>query len=76
MKRLGIIFIILQIFLTYAAYKGGFELHISANPEEALGAILGAFPLATIGIILIAMAYRKKKRDEKNGVVRDKGSLR
>jgi len=76
MKRLGIILIILQLFFTYFAFKGGFELHISADPEEALGAILGAFPLAIIGIILIAIANRRKKRDEKNGVVEDKSSLR
>ena len=76
MKRLGIILIILQIFYTYAAYKGGWEMHLYKDPQETLGFITGSFPLAIIGIILIAIANRKKKRDEKNGVVRDKGSLR
>ena len=75
-KKIGFILIAVNLFYIYFAFKGGYELRLSKHPEESMGAILGTFPLAIIGIILIAIANRRKKRDEKNGVVRDKGSLR
>tara|TARA_R110001606_G_scaffold378385_1_gene538016 strand:- start:5 stop:682 length:678 start_codon:yes stop_codon:yes gene_type:complete len=66
MKKIGIVLIVIQIFFTFLAIQGGFELKLSANLAKSLGAILGAFPLGCVGIILIILAYAKRKKIENN----------
>ena len=66
MKKIGIVLIVINIFFTFFAIQGGFELKLSANLVKSLGAIIGTFPLGCVGIILIILAYAKRKKIENN----------